>query len=318
MPDSPRIENSPDSVFLDLPGDTLTWSKIDPERRVGLLSGRDTSPHVFTTAIVAMLLMAIVYGLAFLLRGYLNSFVPPTIESTGSSDLASPLYGDLLWTLLTGYSRIPVAIFAIGSWAWSILLLKWLKIRAQRVALDFDVLPPEPEFRLTPDTVDPVIDHVESRIVDSGRFLFLDRVISVLRNVRNVGRVSDIDEMFASAADADEARMESSYTIIRGFIWAVPVLGFIGTILGLTEAISQFGIVLASGDGVTSTDTAELGKVIAGLDTAFVTTGEGLVVALLLQLAMAGVRRADEVLLDDIRKTCTRKVMSRVRIKADP
>ena len=318
MPDSPRIENSPDSVFLDLPGDTLTWSKIDPERRVGLPSGRDTSPHVFTTAIVAMLLMAIVYGLAFLLRGYLNSFVPPTIESTGSSDLASPLYGDLLWTLLTGYSRIPVAIFAIGSWAWSILLLKWLKIRAQRVALDFDVLPPEPEFRLTPDTVDPVIDHVESRVVDSGRFLFLDRVISVLRNVRNVGRVSDIDEMFASAADADEARMESSYTIIRGFIWAVPVLGFIGTILGLTEAISQFGIVLASGDGVTSTDTAELGKVIAGLDTAFVTTGEGLVVALLLQLAMAGVRRADEVLLDDIRKTCTRKVMSRVRIKADP
>jgi biopolymer transport protein ExbB/TolQ len=318
MPDSPRIENSPDSVFLDLPGDTLTWSKIDPERRVGLPSGRDTSPHVFTTAIVAMLIMAIVYGLAFLLRGYLNSFVPPTIESTGSSDLASPLYGDLLWTLLTGYSRIPVAIFAIGSWASSILLLKWLKIRAQRVALDFDALPPEPEFRLTPDTVDPVIDHVESRVVDSGRFLFLDRVISVLRNVRNVGRVSDIDEMFASAADADEARMESSYTIIRGFIWAVPVLGFIGTILGLTEAISQFGIVLASGDGVTSTDTAELGKVIAGLDTAFVTTGEGLVVALLLQLAMAGVRRADEVLLDDIRKTCTRKVMSRVRIKADP
>ena len=317
MSDSSPSKTSADTVFLDLPSDALAWSKIDPERRIGLPSGRDTSPHVFTTAIMAMLLMAMVYGVAFLMRGYLNSFDPSSFESTDSSELTSPLYGDLLWTLLTGYSRIPVAIFAIGSWAASILLLKSLKIRAQRVALNFDVLPPEPDFRLTPDTVDPVIDHVESTVADSGRFLFLDRVISVLRNVRNVGRVSDIDEMFASAADADEARMESSYTIIRGFIWAVPVLGFIGTILGLTEAISQFGVVLASGNGVANTDTAELGRVIAGLDTAFVTTGEGLVVALLLQLAMASIRRADEVLLDDIRKTCTKKVMSRVRIKVD-
>ena len=318
MSDSSPSKTSADTVFLDLPSDALAWSKIDPERRIGLPSGRDTSPHVFTTAIMAMLLMAMIYGVAFLMRGYLNSFVPSSVESADSSELTSPLYGDLLWTLLSGYSRIPVAIFAIGSWAASILLLKWLKIRAQRVALNFDVLPPEPDFRLTPDTVDPVIDHVESTVGDSGRFLFLDRVISVLRNVRNVGRVSDIDEMFASAADADEARMESSYTIIRGFIWAVPVLGFIGTILGLTEAISQFGVVLASGNGVANTDTAELGRVIAGLDTAFVTTGEGLVVALLLQLAMASIRRADEVLLDDIRKTCTKKVMSRVRIKVEP
>ena len=317
MSDSSPSKTSADTVFLDLPSDALAWSKIDPERRIGLPSGRDTSPHVFTTAIMAMLLMAMVYGVAFLMRGYLNSFVPSSVESADSSELTSPFYGDLLWTLLTGYSRIPVAIFAIGSWAASILLLKSLKIRAQRVALNFDVLPPEPDFRLTPDTVDPVIDHVESTVGDSGRFLFLDRVISVLRNVRNVGRVSDIDEMFASAADADESRMESSYTIIRGFIWAVPVLGFIGTILGLTEAISQFGVVLASGNGVANTDTAELGRVIAGLDTAFVTTGEGLVVALLLQLAMASIRRADEVLLDDIRKTCTKKVMSRVRIKVD-
>ncbi len=305
MPDLSQSEESAERAFLDLPEDVTAWSKIDPERRVGLPSGRDTSPHVFTTTITAALFMAVIYGLAFLLRGYLDSFDPDAS------------YGDFIWTLLAGYFGIPIAIFGLGSWACSILLLKWLKIRAQRRALSFDILPIDPDFRLTPETVDPVIDHVESTIIDSSRFLFVDRVVSVLRNVRNVGRVSDIDEMFASAADADEARMESSYTIMRGFIWAVPVLGFIGTILGLTEAISQFGIVLASGGGVSNTDTTELGKVIAGLDTAFVTTGEGLVVALLLQLLMAGVRRADEVLLDDIRKTCTRKVMSRVRIKVD-
>jgi biopolymer transport protein ExbB/TolQ len=60
----------------------------------------------------------------------------------------------------------------------------------------------------------------------------------------------------------------------------------------------------------------ELGKVIAGLQTAFVTTGEGLVAALVLQLGMVVIRRGDETLLDDIRDHCTIQVLSLVRLEA--
>ena len=286
----------PATVFLPPDRSLLSWPDLDPERRFGMPAGRDTSPHPFTSLLLSAIFTLIIYGVAWILR-----------QPLGAA-------GDTIWDLLAGYFGIPIGIITLSMWALAILFLKWRKIAAQRTALGIDLLPPDPEFRLTRDSVDAVVDRLEGQIEEPARLLLIDRLVSVLRNVRNVGRVGDIDEMFASAADADEARMESSYTVIRGFLWAIPVLGFIGTILGLTEAISRFGDVLGNGGEDTSLLTERLGGVIAGLDTAFITTGEGLVAALILQLIMVSVRRSDEILLDDIRKICTTRVLSRVRL----
>jgi hypothetical protein len=34
-------------------------------------------------------------------------------------------------------------------------------------------------------------------------------------------------------AERDQAVVESSFTMLRVFIWAIPILGFIGTVLGI-------------------------------------------------------------------------------------
>ena len=303
---------SADDVFQSPRKLSLSWIRCDPERRIGLPAGRDTSPHPFTSIILAAFTTGIIYVIAFLIKA------PPNNSGLEMAD-SEPTdgFGTILWDLLTGYSGIPIFIVSLGMWAASILILKSLKIKAQRSAFKLELIPPSPNFRVTPNTVDSVVEHLESIVEEPSRFLLLERIISVLQNVRNVGRVSDIDEMFSSAADADEARMESSYTIVRGFIWAIPVIGFIGTIIGLTQAISQFGTVLSAGTEMSKVDTSQLGLVIAGLDTAFITTGEGLIVALILQLLMVAVRRSDELLLDDIRSTCTKRIMSRVRLEEE-
>jgi hypothetical protein len=54
--------------------------------------------------------------------------------------------------------------------------------------------------------------------------------------------------------------------------------------------------------------------VIGGLDTAFVTTGEGLVMALIIHLTLTLARRADDMLLDACREACARHVTGRVRV----
>ena len=62
--------------------------------------------------------------------------------------------------------------------------------------------------------------------------------------------------------------------------------------------------------------TAQLTDVIAGLDTAFVTTGEGLVAALAIHLLQVLVRRQDETFLDELREACTAEIVARVRLVA--
>jgi biopolymer transport protein ExbB/TolQ len=139
----------------------------------------------------------------------------------------------------------------------------------------------------------------------------------VLRTIRNVGRVSDVDEMLQSRADNDELQIDGGYVVVKGFIWAIPVLGFIGTVAGLTTAIGKFGGVLNNKDADLRAITSQLTQVIGGLDTAFVTTGESLLAALSIHLFLTFLRRADDQFMDDCRDQCARHVTGRVRVSGD-
>lgn len=82
-------------------------------------------------------------------------------------------------------------------------------------------------------------------------------------------------------------RLESSFAIIRVFIWILPILGFMGTILGITSSIDGFTHSLGFKDVTVNANVAgeasginqvfaSLTKVTDGLRTAFDTTFIGL------------------------------------------
>ncbi|MDP7029753.1 MAG: MotA/TolQ/ExbB proton channel family protein [Phycisphaerales bacterium] len=278
------------------PTEVLSWARSDPERKFGLPSGRFTTPSATASFLVGLILMGVIYGGIW------------TVRETA--------WGSMIWEYLTGFSGIPIPIMLLTCWSTAIILLKAGKISTQRRALRLRFMPAEPGFVLSVATVDRVIDAIEGGVDEPHRFVLLDRVLTALKSIRNIGRIADIDEMLNSAAEADEDSMDSGYTILRGFIWAIPVLGFIGTIIGLTEAIAGFGGVLDAGESTVDILALKLTEVIAGLKTAFVTTGEGLVAALLLHLAATFTRRGDERLLDDCRQYAARNITAHVRISS--
>ena len=107
--------------------------------------------------------------------------------------------------------------------------------------------------------------------------------------------------------------METSYSILQGLIWAIPVLGFIGTVLGLSEAIGQFGTLLQSA-GELSEVKDGLQLVTSGLSTAFETTLVALVAALGIQLWLVALKKAEEEFLDECSEYCIRNVVGRLRV----
>ncbi len=272
----------------------LAYAACDPEARLGLPSGRFTTPSGTASLLLGCLFMGLLYGATWL------------VSATSG--------GAVIWNYLTGFSGIPIPIAAISCWTIAILLIKMLKIGSQRMALRLRFMPEDPGFTLSSATVSRVITAVEATVDDPTRFMLLDRVLTSLKSIRNLGRPGDIGEVLNASAEGDESAMVSGYTLVGGFIWSVPVLGFLGTIIGLTEAIGNFGGVLEQKNNKDlDTLAAKLTDVLGGLDTAFVTTGEGLVAALVLYLFCTAVRRADERLLDDVRLYCTRHVTARVR-----
>jgi biopolymer transport protein ExbB/TolQ len=195
--------------------------------------------------------------------------------------------------------------------------VKWCKLRLQRRALRYHVMPEDPAFVLSAATVDPVLARVYSTVDDPRNFVLFNRIVVALSNLRNLGRVTDVDEILRSQAAQDESSVETSYSLVQGFVWAIPVLGFIGTVLGLSSAIGQFSGVLGGATDVEQISQSLKG-VTAGLATAFETTLLALVAALVIQLLITVLRKGEEEFLDEAMDYGLRFVVGRLRIVTSP
>jgi biopolymer transport protein ExbB/TolQ len=68
--------------------------------------------------------------------------------------------------------------------------------------------------------------------------LLVRRAAAVLDFVRSRNSASDLDDHMRTLADNDSVALESSHSLIRFITWAIPILGFLGTVLGITASIS--------------------------------------------------------------------------------
>ncbi len=111
-----------------------------------------------------------------------------------------------------------------------------------------------------------------------------------------------LDTLIQSPAGLDEGlqllwrRHEESWLIPRYISWAVPVLGFIGTVLGISLAADGIRRIIASDTGLASL-SSDLDSAIAPLGIAFDTTLIALSLSLVLTLTLALVQRGEERLL---------------------
>lgn len=269
----------------------LSWMGGDPEAMLGLPAGRFTSVNTVVSLVVGCLL-----GVAF--YAALTPF-----EHTHFAQM------------FTQRGAIPYWIVFFFGWSIAILFFKLLKLRIQARSLELTVVPPDHDFVLSSRTVDTVLGNIQRMVDDPRRFVLFNRLSISLANLRNLGRVSDLDDILRTQAEQDENMMETSYYLLQGFVWAIPVLGFIGTVLGLSDAIGGFGSVLSS-----TSDTSHLKdslrEVTAGLAIAFETTLEGLVAALIIQLGIVLTKKSEEEFLNACSEYCTRNVVGRIRISS--
>lgn len=267
----------------------LSWFRQDPEQRLGFRGGR------FTKVNPALpLLSAIVLSAAF--------YAGVMVAGLG-------WFSDMF--IRRGPTQYATVFFT--AWALSILAVKWRKLRFQRRALEHSVVPETADFVLAPTTVDQVIQRIYRTVDDPRQFTLFNRITVALANLQNLGRVTDVDDILRSQAEQDEAVVDSSYTLVEGFVWAIPVLGFIGTVLGLSQAIGEFSTVLSTGKDV-SAIAEGLRGVTAGLATAFETTLVALVAALCIQLLMVSLRRNESEFLEGCAEYCTRHIVGRLRL----
>ena len=163
----------------------LNHYRQDPESRLGVPAGVATGVNHWFCGIIALILTTLLYGLLFFLP---TNFFSQMLLDRGPTQHAA------------GF---------LGFWCVAILMVKRSKLRLQRRALLFPAVPDQHDFVLTSQTADQVVQQLHSVAADPERFVVFNRILIAISNLKNLGRVSDADEILRSIGERDESAHET-------------------------------------------------------------------------------------------------------------
>ncbi len=182
---------------------------------------------------------------------------------------------------------VETAMFCVGLAA---LVIKWIDVERQRRCVDDELLAPVPEGGQEPAEAAALVASLPMEgDATSGSYL-VTRLREGLDLVVRTGSAEGLQDHLKYLSDLDAARAAQSYGLVRFVIWAVPIMGFLGTVIGITEAIAQ----------LSPTQLENISGVVAGLGVAFDTTATALALSMVLMFMQFVIDRREQSLLGDV------------------
>ena len=150
---------------------------------------------------------------------------------------------ELLDRYLTSHpvSYIATAMFFIGV---ASLLLKTFRITREYMTLRHLTLEADVEvdgFAANAELMKERWESLGESIRADGHYLF-ERVRTALSMIERRGSSEGMEDELKYLAELDSERSHQSYSLVRILIWATPMLGFLGTVIGISEALGGLNI----------------------------------------------------------------------------
>jgi biopolymer transport protein ExbB/TolQ len=218
-----------------------------------------------------------------------------------------------VYHLFCGHGWVPYAcifFFFIALWT---LLLKLPLLRKQQTAFGLQLLPETIDARIEPGDTRSMLDRIRRLTRQQRSLLLVSRVRQALMRLNQLGTAEKLDDLLRYRAEADESAMESSYAAPKFIIWAIPVLGFVGTVLGISNGVQAFSSLIQNASDLEGLRESLKG-VTYGLGQAFETTMIALCMSLLLMLIMSWLQRSEDRLLAAIDDYCMEHLLHKVSV----
>jgi biopolymer transport protein ExbB/TolQ len=212
---------------------------------------------------------------------------------------ASP--DSLLYRYLAGHP-VEYAEVALFLWAMTALGGKAFALVRQRYALRRPPLPVWDGQPVSPDHAAALLSHWQAAPGWVRHSLVGTRARAALEFVHLRQSAVGLDAHLRRQADSDAETIEGGYALVRFIIWAIPILGFLGTVLGITEAIGKVTPEQLAGS---------LSGVTSGLAIAFDTTAVALALSMVVMFASFAVERAEQGILAAVDDFAQRELVHR-------
>jgi biopolymer transport protein ExbB/TolQ len=142
-----------------------------------------------------------------------------------------------MWVLIRDFEQ--ESCFILALWAFAIMGYKASSALRERSLLQRDLLPVREGVRILPEDTREYARLIQS-LPERLRQLLLPRVLlSSLERFGSTRNVQDVSSVANSMCESESERLESELSMIRYIAWAIPSIGFIGTVRGIGQALAE-------------------------------------------------------------------------------
>jgi hypothetical protein len=244
-----------------------------------------------------VLSLALLLGICLPLKHWLaqNPFEGTTWESR--ADRAN--------RMLLGPEQIACYIFF--TWGALILLSRFVEVRRQRKAFHLGLLPTEEGARILPEDARPLQRKSEQTIAQRGPLILANMIRLALGKYAVTHSSQDVSETVRTQSEVDLGRMVTSMATVHYLAWAIPALGFLGTVRGLAMSLT-----MAGSDKLNLQVADFLNQATQHLNTAFDCTLVALALSLPIMFLIHSVQRDEEALVIDCQQYCLEHLVNRL------
>ena len=194
-------------------------------------------------------------------------------------------------------------------WGLVILVMKWKKNQGQERATLLNLFPAELGREIHAGNVGAFIDNIYNVPINLRDSLMVNRIRKALELFEVRVNNAEVSEFLSTQSDIDANRSAGSFSLVKVFLWAIPILGFIGTVMGLSLAVGS----LAMGDASDAEALkASINSLTGGLGVAFDTTLLGLILSILMSFPLAAVQKKEDEMLTMIDAFCVEKLLPKL------
>jgi biopolymer transport protein ExbB/TolQ len=193
--------------------------------------------------------------------------------------------------------------FILMLWALAILSYKGLVVYRQQRLLQHDLLQLPDNLPIGREDTHELAERLIT-LPDADRESLLPRaLLTAVERFAATGNVQDVSTAARDICESEGERLESELSIIRYIAWAIPSVGFIGTVRGIGDALGQAHRAVEG----------DITGVTASLGVAFNSTFIALVISIVLMFFIHQLQLMQERLVLDSERYVDRWMIRRLK-----
>ncbi|MEM8564469.1 MAG: MotA/TolQ/ExbB proton channel family protein [Pseudomonadota bacterium] len=189
--------------------------------------------------------------------------------------------------------------FILLIWALAIMGYKGRRIVHEQHLLDRSLLDVPEGTSLLPQDAREYSRSLEALPDKEQDYLLPRTLLSALQRFATTGSIQAVSDTIKESCEAESDRLDSELSMVRYIAWAIPSIGFIGTVRGIGDALGQaYQAVEGDITGVT-----------ASLGVAFNSTFVALVLSIIIMFCLHQLQLAQERLVLDCQRYADKRLL---------